>query len=135
MPVRDALGGGFAGNTSRTSSDVDDLFDTRPSTPTRPAQPVQVSSEFRMQLIGRIQEVMREHGGNPPGMDAAQEAKLRQAVARGDVVEVRLRGGAMGQQGLSVYLKKSDDLESSKTFILKTSGGFAGEDLSGPFDL
>lgn len=131
---------GFApsntGSTRRTpGADVDDLFDTSPPARARPVLPVTVSPEFRMQLVGRIQEVMRDRGGNPGRMDAAQEGKLKAAVQRGDVVEVRLRNGSMGQAGYSVYLKQSDDLESAKSFILKTSGGFAGEAFSGPFDL
>src|SRR5262245_39387397 len=66
MP-RDGLGiGGFApSNTGRSSgtggnADVDDLFDTtRPQRPSGPLRPVQVSPEFKMQLIGRYQDLNR----------------------------------------------------------------------------
>lgn len=122
---------GFAGTAgTSTSSNVDSLFDTRPATtPARPA-PATLSSSMKSHLISRIQEERVANHGYPPKMvGGAKEDALRSALASGDAVEVKINAS------VSVVLKKIDDLEQSTSFFYKTSGGFAGTQFFGPFDV
>jgi hypothetical protein len=120
-----------------TGSEVSDLFDTTKPEVKKPAGPtfVKLSPEFRMQLVGRIQEIKLENQGyDPPEVNGPNLAKLKEAIAEGKVAEAKLSEGNFGK-GLSVLIQKSDDPESASTFFYKRTGGYAGSQYFGPFDV
>jgi hypothetical protein len=115
-------------STIGRGSDVDDLFSTNKPAPKVQPQAIQLSPEFKMQLLGRIQEERLARGGYLPNLNADKEAKLEAAIASGDAVVAKIN------QNVSVILKKSDDIEASDSFFYRTNAGFAGTQYFGPFD-
>lgn len=116
--------------TRPTNTAVDSLFDTRPATTPTPPAPATISSSMKSHLVTRIQAERAANHGYPPKMVGGAKADaLKAAVANGDAVEVKLNNN------VTVVLKKIDDLEQSTSFFYKTSGGFAGTQYFGPFDV
>lgn len=113
-----------------TSTEINDLFSTTPTVVAKPAKPVELSADFRMQLIGAIQEAKVNNGGyDPPNVAPQKRAQLEEGIKSGMIVQAKL------SNSVTVLFPKSDDLEASKSFFYKTSGGFAGTQFFGPIGL
>lgn len=113
-----------------TANEINDLFSTTPATVAKPAKPVELSAEFRMQLIGAIQEAKANNGGyDPPNVALQKQAQLEEGIKSGMIVQAKL------SNAVTVLFPKSEDLEASKSFFYKTSGGFAGTQFFGPIGL
>ena len=120
MPVTGNRPLGIAGN----NSGVDSLFNTHP-TPATPAARPTISANLKMRILGEWQDQRMAARGDPK---MANYSVVDKAVHDGDAVEIPL------QQGLSVILKKTADLEQADSFFIRRTSGFAPS-IFGPFDV